>query len=128
MGKGQSLDASVNYSVYSKSVELGFVDPYFLDKSILVGGNLFRRDYRSFNFIGNKRNTTYSQVSTGGGLRFGFPITEYWSFGGRYTLSHDKISLDKTSFYTDPDGTGPLPACATRSRPAAICATKSAPG
>ena len=24
--------------VYSKSVELGFTDPYFLDKSILVGG------------------------------------------------------------------------------------------
>ena len=86
MGKGQSLDASVNWSVYSKSVELGFTDPYFLDKPILFGGSIFRRDYRSFNFIGNDRNTTYSQVSTGGGLRIGFPITEYWSFGGRYTL------------------------------------------
>ena len=37
MGKGQSLDASVNWSVYSKSVELGFSDPYFMDKSILFG-------------------------------------------------------------------------------------------
>jgi outer membrane protein insertion porin family len=110
LGNGPSVDASVNWSVYTKSVELGFVDPYFLDKSILFGGNLFRRDYRSFNFIGSNRNTTYSQVSTGGGLRFGFPITEYWSFGGRYTLSNDKIALDKTSFYTDPDGAGPLPA------------------
>jgi outer membrane protein insertion porin family len=114
MGKGQSLDASVNWSRYSRSVELGFVDPYFMDKPILFGGNLFRRDYRSFNFIGDQRNTTYSQVSTGGALRMGFPITEYWSFGGRYTLSNDKITLDKSSFYTDkdlvpdPDGTGPL--------------------
>jgi outer membrane protein insertion porin family len=40
----------------------------------------------------------------------GFPITEYWSFGSRYTLSNDKISLDKGTFYTDPDGAGPLPA------------------
>jgi outer membrane protein insertion porin family len=110
MGKGQSLDASVNWSRYSRSVELGFVDPYFMDKPILFGGNLFRRDYRSFNFIGDQRNTTYSQVSTGGALRMGFPITEYWSFGGRYTLSNDKITLDKTSFFTDPDGEGPLPA------------------
>jgi outer membrane protein insertion porin family len=101
MGKGQSLDASVNWSQYSKSVELGFTDPYFLDKSIIVGGNLFRRDYRSFNFIGNNRNTTYSQTSTGGALRFGFPITEYWSFGGRYSLSNDKLSLDKDTFYTN---------------------------
>ncbi|MEA3068102.1 MAG: outer membrane protein insertion porin family, partial [Sphingomonadales bacterium] len=111
MGKGQSLDASVNWSVYSKSVELGFVDPYFMDKSILFGGNLFRRDFNSFNYLTDgSRNTTYSQLSTGGSLRMGFPITEYWSFGGRYTLQQDKISLDKATFYTDPDGDGPLPA------------------
>jgi len=115
MGKGQSLNASVNYSVYAKSVELGFVEPYFLDKPILLGANLFRRDYRSFNFTsGGDRNTTYSQVSTGGGLRTGFPLTEFTNFGIRYTLSNDKISLDKSTFYTDPDlvldpdGTGPL--------------------
>ena len=99
MGKGQSLDASVNWSAYSKSIQAGFVDPYFMDKPILFGGNLFRNDYRSFNFIGTQRNTTYSQVQTGGALRMGFPITEYWSFGGRYTLQADKIPLDKASFY-----------------------------
>src|SRR5436305_12694166 len=49
MGKGQSLDASVNWSRYSRSVQLGLVDPYFLDKPILFGGNLYRQDYRSFN-------------------------------------------------------------------------------
>ena len=101
MGKGQGLDASVNWSRYSRSVELGFVDPYFIDKPILFGGNLFRRDYRSFNYVDNSRNTTYSQVSTGGAVRMGFPIPEYWSFGGRYTLVADKVSLDKDSFYTN---------------------------
>jgi outer membrane protein insertion porin family len=110
MGKGQSLDASVNWSVYSKSATIGFTDPYFLDKPILFGGSLFRQDYRNFNYIGSDRNTTYSQVTTGGGLRMGFPITEYWSFGGRYTLQTDNITLDPATFYTDPDGTGPLPA------------------
>ncbi|HET9812463.1 MAG TPA: outer membrane protein assembly factor BamA [Sphingomicrobium sp.] len=114
MGKGQSLDASVNYSRYAKSVELGFSEPYFMDKPILLGGQIFRRDYNSFNFIGNERNRTYSQVSTGAGLRTGFPLTEYMNFGARYVLSRDKISLDKGTFYTDPDlvldpdGTGPL--------------------
>ena len=107
MGKGQEVDASVNWSRYSRSVQLGFSDPYFMDKPILLGGQLFRRDYSSFNYIGNERNTTYEQVSTGGGLRTGFPITEYWNFGGRYSLIQDKISLDKSTFYTDPDGTGP---------------------
>jgi outer membrane protein insertion porin family len=39
----------------------------------------------------------------------GFPITEYWSFGGRYNLVQDNITLDENQFFTDPDGAGPLP-------------------
>ena len=101
MGKGQTVDASVNWSAYSRSVEAGFVDPYFMDKPILAGVNLFRRDYRSFDYIGTSRNTTYSELSTGGSLRMGFPITEYWSFGGRYTLQQDKVTLDQNTFYTN---------------------------
>jgi len=112
MGKGQTVDASVNWSVYGKSIEAGFTEPFFMDKAILLGGRLFRRDYRSFDFIGTNRNTTYSELSTGGTLTFGFPMTEYWNFGGRYTIEGDKISLDKATFYTDPDGSGPLlPVC-----------------
>ena len=112
MGKGQTVDASVNWSVYGKSIEAGFTEPFFMDKAILLGGRLFRLDYRSFDFIGTNRNTTYSELSTGGTLTFGFPMTEYWNFGGRYTIEGDKISLDKATFYTDPDGSGPLlPVC-----------------
>ena len=108
MGKGQQLDASANWSRYAKSIEAGFADPYFMDKPILLGGQLFRRDYSSFNFVGNQRQTTYEQVSTGGGLRMGFPITEFMNFGGRYTLAKDDVTLNKATFYTDPDGAGPL--------------------
>ena len=115
MGKGQELNAAVNYSRYAKSIELGFVEPYFLDKTILLGGTVFRRDYNSFSFTSDgDRDTTYSQVSTGGGARLGFPVTEFTSFALRYTLTQDKVSLDKGTFYTDPDlvpdpdGSGPL--------------------
>ncbi|MEO5612407.1 MAG: outer membrane protein assembly factor BamA, partial [Sphingomicrobium sp.] len=108
MGKGQELNAGINYSRYSRSIQLGFVEPYLFDKQILLGGEIYRRDYNSFNFVDNKRNTTYSQMSTGTGLRLGFPVTEFISFGGRYSLVVDKITLNKSSFYTDPDGNGPL--------------------
>ena len=101
MGKGQELNAAVNYSRYSKAIQLGFVEPYFLDKQILLGGEVYRRDYSSFNFVGGDRNKTYSQVSTGGGLRLGFPLTEFSSFATRYSLVADKIALDKSTFYTD---------------------------
>ncbi len=110
LGKGQSVNASLNWSRYSKSVSAGWADPYFLDKPILFGAQIYRRDYNSFQFIGNERNTTYSQTSTGGGLRLGFALTEYWSLGTRYNLVNDEVTLDKASFFTDPDGIGPLPA------------------
>ena len=110
MGKGQTVDASINYSAYGKSVAAGFTEPYFLDKPILLGVQVFRRDYSNFNYLtNNQRNTTYKQVSTGGVLRTGFPVSEFVSFGTRYSLVQSKVSLDKGTFYTDPDGTGPLP-------------------
>jgi outer membrane protein insertion porin family len=108
MGKGQSLDAGINWSRYSKSIAAGFTDPHFMDKPILLGFQVFRRDYSSFNYVGDERNTTYEQVSTGGVLRTGFPLTEYWTVGGRYSLIHDEVSLDEGIFFTDPDGNGPL--------------------
>ncbi|WP_395000290.1 outer membrane protein assembly factor BamA [Sphingomonas sp.] len=103
-GMAQTLSAGINYSRYSKSIQLGFTEPYFLDKQILLGGDIFRRDYNSFNYIGNTRNTTYTQLSTGSVLRLGFPITEFASFGTRYSLIQDQVSLDKRTFYTLKNG------------------------
>ncbi|MGY4395885.1 outer membrane protein insertion porin family [Sphingomonas sp. UYAg733] len=97
-GKGQELRASVNYSSYSKSVELGFTEPYLFDKNIAIGGDIFRRDYNSFNYVGDQRKTTYTQVSTGFQIRAGIPLTEYWSLSARYGLSFDKVGLDSQYF------------------------------
>lgn len=98
-GKGQELRASVNYSTYSKSVELGFTEPYLFDRNIALGGDVFRRDYNSFNYIGDQRNTTYQQLTTGFQLRAGLPLTEYWSMAVRYGLSFDDVSLDQNTYY-----------------------------
>ncbi|HET9810118.1 MAG TPA: outer membrane protein assembly factor BamA [Sphingomicrobium sp.] len=107
-GMGQTLGAGIDYSRYSKSVQLSFTEPYLFDKQIALGGQLFRRDYNSFNYIGGERNTTYSQVSTGGGVRLGFPLNEYSSFGLRYSLVLDDVTLDKTLYYRDIDQDGDL--------------------
>ncbi|AQR75696.1 outer membrane protein assembly factor BamA [Sphingomonas sp. LM7] len=100
-GMGQTVSASVDYSSYSKSVELGFTEPYLFDTNIALGGTLFRQDYNAFNYIGSDRSTTYSQVATGGQLVAGLPLTEYWTLSGRYTLRQDNVTLDKSSFYTN---------------------------
>jgi len=110
MGKGQELRAAVNYSTYSKSVELGFTEPYLFDHNVALGADLYRRDYSSFNLGSTGRNTTYKQVTTGGQIRTGLPLTEYLSAAGRYGLNYDQVRLDRGQFFTDPDGVGPLPA------------------
>ncbi|EZP72922.1 Outer membrane protein assembly factor BamA precursor [Sphingomonas paucimobilis] len=102
-GKGQELRASVNYSSYSKSVELGFTEPYFMDKNIALGGDIYRRDLNSFRYLGNSndRDTTYKQTTTGFQIRAGVPITEYMSLALRYSLNLDDVSLDEDTYYTN---------------------------
>nr|WP_174292138.1 outer membrane protein assembly factor BamA [Sphingomonas bacterium] len=100
-GKGQELRAGINYSYYSKSVELGFTEPYLFNKNIAVGIDLFRRDYNSFNQVGDNRQTTYSNVSTGFQIRAGMPLTEYWQIAPRYQLSYDEVGLDQATYFTN---------------------------
>ncbi|WP_182913902.1 outer membrane protein assembly factor BamA [Sphingobium terrigena] len=110
-GKGQELRTSVNYSAYSKSVEVGFTEPYFMDKNIALGGDIYRRDMNSFRFLGNgtnSRDTTYEQTTTGFQIRAGVPITEFMSLALRYSLNFDDVTLDRATYYSDPDGAGPL--------------------
>jgi outer membrane protein insertion porin family len=100
MGKGQEVRASVDYSRYSKSVNLGFTEPYVFDKNIAVGFDVFRRDLNSFRFTsGNDRDTTYQQTTTGFQLRAGVPLTEFLSLALRYGLSYDNVTLDKNTYF-----------------------------
>jgi len=93
-GRGQEVRLGVNYSSYSKSIELGFQEPYLFNKNIALGVDVFRRDFNQFNFQSNDRRTLYNQTSTGFQVRTGVPLTEYWSLAGRYGLSYDEVGLD----------------------------------
>jgi outer membrane protein insertion porin family len=106
-GRGQTLGASVNYSRYSKSAEVSFTEPYVFDKNVSAGLDVYRRDYNSFNFVQNDRNTLYKQTTTGFQGRVGVPLTEYMTAIGRYTFNYDDVGLDQRQFFT-PDATGNL--------------------
>ena len=104
-GKGQELRANISYSSYSKSAEIGFTEPYFLDKSIALAGDIFRRDQNSFSPF-DRDVTTYSQATTGFQVRTGVPINEFLYFQGRYGVSHDDVSVIKSQFFTDSNNDG----------------------
>jgi outer membrane protein insertion porin family len=112
MGRGQEIRAEINYSSYSKSIQLGFTEPYLFDRNVAIGFDIYRRDLNSFNFLGSSqdRTTTYQQVTTGGQIRAGIPITDVLQLALRYSLNYDQITLNQGIYYSDPDGLGPLPA------------------
>lgn len=104
MGKGQEARVSFTLSSYRNELELSFTEPYFMDKNLAAGIDLYRRDLNSFryNSVGsNDRQTTYEEVTTGFRLRSGFPITEFWSLGLRYGLSQAEVSLDRGVYFTN---------------------------
>ncbi|MBU7579291.1 MAG: outer membrane protein assembly factor BamA [Porphyrobacter sp.] len=105
-GRGQTIGLSLNYSQFSRSAQVSFSDPYLFDRNISGGVDIYRRDFNSFNFTGNNRNTTFQQATTGFSLRAGVPLTEYMALVGSYTLNYDDVSLDRTLFFSDIDGDG----------------------
>ena len=105
-GRGQTVGASVQWSRYSRSVNLSFAEPYVFDRNISAGVDIYRRDFNSFNFIGSNRNTTYKNTTTGGSVRLGVPLSEYLSLIGSYTLNFEDITLDENTFFADFDGDG----------------------
>ncbi|MGB3722749.1 MAG: outer membrane protein assembly factor BamA [Pacificimonas sp.] len=108
-GLGQELRASVNLSQFSRSVDVGFTEPYLFNRNLALGFDLFRRDLNNFQFgQGGSRRTTYEQTTTGGQIRTGFPITEFLSAALRYNLQLDDISLARDRFFFDSDGNGTL--------------------
>ncbi len=100
-GRGQTIGTSVDYSKYSRSVQVSFTEPYLFDRNISAGIDVYRRDYNSFNYFNSSRRTTYKQATTGFQLRAGVALTEYVSLIGRYTLNFDNVTLDRGLYYTE---------------------------
>ena len=105
-GRGQTIGLSVNYSQFSRSAQVSFSDPYIFDRNISGGIDIYRRDFNSFNFTGNNRNTTFEQATTGFSARAGVPLTEYMSLIGSYTLNNEEVTLDENLFFSDLNGDG----------------------
>ncbi len=86
LGTGKSMRANVSFSSRRQEIDLGFTQPYFLDKNLAAGVDVFAResDYRT--------ESSFDQSSYGAGLRLAFPLAEYTSMGLRYTIRQDKLT------------------------------------
>jgi outer membrane protein insertion porin family len=76
-GRAQYMKASVSVSQIAKLYQFSFTEPYFLDRPLAAGFDIYQSqtDYQQ---------ATYSSNTTGVQFRLGFPISEFSSVGLRY--------------------------------------------
>ncbi len=85
-GMGQQLGVDLGISQRTQEYNLSFTEPYFLNRNLSAGVDLFRteEDYQD--------EGSYDTDTTGGRLRLGWKYTDDLSQYVRYTYREDKIS------------------------------------
>ena len=102
LGRGQDLRLSFTLSGRRQELALSFTEPYFLDRELAAGFDVFRRE------VDITDEGSFDQESLGFSLRMGYPITERLRHNVNYTLREDKISdvdADASRFIKAQEGT-----------------------
>ncbi|MDG4476373.1 outer membrane protein assembly factor BamA [Thiovibrio frasassiensis] len=91
LGKGQHLSLQANVSSRSSRYNFSFTEPHLNDTKLLFGYDIYNwsREYDD-----------YTKDSTGGALRFGYPIWNKWMLGWAYGYDDTKMTdvlLDNVS-------------------------------
>ena len=86
LGRGQQLRTSIQKSQTGLSLELGFTEPYFLDKDLSAGFDVW-------NFSSDRIDDEVSSTdSTGFSLRGSYSLTEHLRHTIRYTIKQDRVT------------------------------------
>jgi len=85
LGRAQDLALKFQISGSSSQIDLKFTEPYFLNRKLLAGFDVFRttRD------LGDESSLDRSSV--GGALRVGYDISDKWSQKWKYKFSADEV-------------------------------------
>ena len=102
LGRGQDLRFSATVSGRTQEFDLSFTEPYFLERDLAAGVDLFRitRD--------NQSESSYDEANNGFGLRLGYPLTEKLRQRLNYTLQQTEINnvaSDASRFIREQEGT-----------------------
>jgi outer membrane protein insertion porin family len=92
LGRGQDIRIGTVLSFRSQQVDLSYTEPYFLDRNIAAGWDLFEvKTSPTSNFFTGV-TPAYVQFSYGGSLRAGYQIAENLRQTWKYTARSDDIT------------------------------------
>jgi outer membrane protein insertion porin family len=84
LGKGQDIRVSITLAAKSQNFDVGFTEPYFLDKHLSFGLDGF---HTASSNVGE-----FESISTGTGVRLGYGLAKNWRQRIRYTFRRDEIT------------------------------------
>jgi len=102
LGTGQKLGLSVRVAGQTSQVNLSYTEPYFMDRDISAGVDVFRK------LRNNQNDSSYDSDTIGAALRMGYPITEHLSQNWKYGYTVQKITnvdSDASIYIKEQDGT-----------------------
>ena len=102
LGTGQQLSIDSTIAFTTTSVNLGYTDPYFLDRNVIAGFDLFAVNSHLQSI------QDYQSDTQGGDLRAGYYYNEYLRHDFTYTASQTHIydvAPSASSFIQDQQGT-----------------------
>ena len=91
LGSGNRFNLAINKSVYQEAYNISFFDPYFTMDGVSRGYSVYYRvtDYGEYNVA------NYLTNSMGGGVQFGYPISDITRIG--LNLNFDNTDIDPGS-------------------------------
>jgi outer membrane protein insertion porin family len=91
IGTGNRFNLAINKSIYQEAYNVSFFDPYFTMDGVSRGYSLYYRvtDYGEYNVA------NYLTNSMGGGVQFGYPISDTTRIG--LNLNFDNTDIDPGS-------------------------------
>lgn len=101
LGKGQDLQVAATISGRTNQYDLRFTEPYFLDRQLMAGFDVFHRttDFQDI--------SSFDQTRTGGTLRMGYPLAENLRQDLRLRFSDstiENINADASRYVRDQAG------------------------
>ena len=94
LGKGYDLRAQFNISGKRSTIDVSFTDPYFLDKELSAGFDVFHRRF-------DRDESSFEENNTGAGVRMGYDLAEYTRHTISYTFSYDETEVDNDNEISD---------------------------
>ncbi len=107
LGRGYRVTLKVGGGESTREYEFGATDPYFLGRNVSAGFRIYKTE------LGDNDFRAYESESTGGGVTFGLPITEYFRTQVGYKIDNTDVTI--------PGYTGVFPAGCPAGISLALC-------